>query len=119
MYQISELSNDGRKFIKTFDPRSVKLTWIPAHLAFYDDGQLFVSDWSRDRVYLLSSQLTDPRILLNRFRHHLIRPQRLCYVREKQKLIVGQTKQIGEPGVISVLSICKQGRSFEKSFQMT
>ena len=34
------------------------------HLSFDDDGRLFVADYRHNRVYLLSSQLTDPQILL-------------------------------------------------------
>ena len=68
VFQISELSIDGRNFIRTFDPRSVQSmnikNWDPRHLSFDDDGRSFVADYRHDRVYMLSSQLTDPRILL-------------------------------------------------------
>ena len=71
VYQISELSIDGRNFIRTFDPRSVQSmnikNWDPDHLSFDDDGRLFVVDHRHNRVYLLSSQLTDPQILLKRY----------------------------------------------------
>ena len=36
----------------------------PEHLSFDDDEHLFVVDYRHERVYLLSSQLTDPQILL-------------------------------------------------------
>ena len=102
VYQISELSIDGRNFIRTFDPRSVQSmnfkNWDPRHLSFDDDGHLFVADYRHERVYLLSSQLTDPQILLKTFQHQLLGLQRLVYVREKQQLIVGQAGSIGKPG---------------------
>ena len=112
VYQISELSIDGRNFIRTFDPRSVQSmnikNWNPSHLSFDDDGHLFITDLYLNRVYLLSSQLTDPQILLKMYKHRLSRPQRLCYVREKQQLIVGQIGWIGEPGRVSVFSVRPQ-----------
>ena len=109
VYQISELSIDGRNFIRTFDPRSVQSmnikNWDPYHLSFDDDGRLFVVDYRHARVYLLSSQLTDPQILLKKIQHQLLGPQRLCYVREKQQLIVGQTGSVGEPGRVCVFNV--------------
>ena len=109
VYQISELSIDGRNFIRTFDPRSVQSmnikNWDPHHLSFDDDGHLFVVDFRHDRVYLLSSQLTDPQILLKRIQHQLRGSHRLCYVREKQQLIVGQAGAVGEPGRVCVFNV--------------
>ena len=107
MYQISELSIDGLNFIRTFDPRSMNIkNWVPSHLSFDSDGHLFVANWCHRRVYLMSSQLTDPQILLRTAQHRLRGPQRLCYVREKQQLIMGQLGSIGEPGFVSVVSVC-------------
>ena len=112
VYQISELSIDGRNFIRTFDPRSVQSmnikNWEPFHISFDDDGHLFVPDFRHSIVYLLSSQLTDPRILLKSYQHQLDGPQRLCYVREKQQLIVGQTGLFGEPGHVGVFNVRSQ-----------
>ena len=96
-------------FIRTFDPLSGQSmnikNWKPSHLSFDDDGRLFVADFYHNRVYLLSSQLTDPQILLRRYQHQLLGPQRLCYVREKQQLIVGQTGLIGKPGRVCVFNV--------------
>ena len=112
VYQISELSIDGRNFIRTFDPRSVQSmnikNWDPRHLSFDDDGHLFVADYRHERVYLLSSQLTDPQILLKTFQHQLLGLQRLCYVREKQQLIVGQAGARGQPGRVCVFNVRPQ-----------
>ena len=82
--------------------------WDPKHLSFDDDGRLFVAEHRHARVYLLSSQLTDPRILLKQFQHQLVGPQRLCYVREKQQLIVGQIGWIDKPGLVSVFNVRPQ-----------
>ena len=84
--------------------------WEPEHLSFDDDGRLFVADYRHDRVYLLSSQLTDPQILLKTIQHQLRGPQRFCYVRlrEKQQLIVGQAGWIGEPGRVCVFNVRPQ-----------
>ena len=109
VYQICEMSIDGRNFIRTFDPRLVHsmnlLNWLPYHLAFDDDGHLFVADWGSDRIYLLSSQLTDPQILSKNYENLLEGPHRLCYIREKQQLIVGQTGGEGDPGFVSVFNV--------------
>ena len=113
VYQISEMSIDGRNFIRTFDPRSVQSisirNWKPGHLAFHDDDYLFVVDWERSGVYLLSPRLTDLEIMLKHYQYRLNGPHRLCYVREKQQLIVGQTGMIGEPGLVSVFCVLKSG----------
>ena len=111
-YQVSELSIDRKNFIRTFDPRSVKSmnikNWEPEHLSFDDDGRLFVVDLHHERVYLLSSQLTDPQILLKSDQHKLRGSHRLCYVREKQQLIVGRAGLIGDPGRVCVFNVRPQ-----------
>ena len=118
VYQISELSIDGMNFIRTFDPRSVRSmnikNWKPNHLSLDDDGQLFVADYHNHRVYLLSSQLSNPQILLKTFKHQLRLPQRLCYVREKQQLIVGLVGRIGEPGLVHVFNVRPQQHPMNK-----
>ena len=118
VYQISELSIDGRNFIRTFDPRSVQSmnikNWDPYHLSFDDDGRLFVADHRHERVYLLSSQLTNPQILLKMYQHQLRGPQRLCYVREKQQLIVGQTGETGQPGRVCLFNVRPQQHPMNK-----
>ena len=100
VYQISELSIDGRNFTRTFDPRSVqsmnkKKNWDPYHLSFDDDGRLFVADYRHHRVYLLSSQLTDPQILLKRIQHQLDGPQRLCLLRTREATVDRWSDRIG------------------------
>ena len=90
---ISEVSIDGRKIIRSFDPRSIESNelknWSPWHLSIDEDDNIFVTDSSNNRVVLLNPRLDKHQILLNRDQHQIVGLQRLCYVREKQMLIVG------------------------------
>ena len=90
---ISEFSIDGRKIIRTFDPRSIESNelkdWSPEHLSIDEDDNIFVADY-RNRVVLLNPRLDKHKILVNPDRHPINKPNRVCYVREKQMLIVGR-----------------------------
>ena len=112
VYQISELSTDGRNSIRTFEPRSIQSkinkNWKPTHLSFDDDDHLFVAGGCHNKVYFLSSQLKNPNILLTQYQHQLDGPHRLCYVREKQQLIVGHVGSGAKPGRVSVFNVCPQ-----------
>ena len=85
VFLISELSVDGRKFIRSFDPRSFASIgldgWIPRHLSIDEDGNIFIADLNKDRVVLLHSRWTDVQILLNRDQHSIESPYRFCYSR--------------------------------------
>ena len=93
VYLISEVSIDGRKIIRTFDPRSVESKewkdWSPRHLSIDEDDNIFVADRDNNRVVLLNPRLDEHQIIVNRDQHQIDGPLRLCYVREKQMLIVG------------------------------
>ena len=113
VFQISELSPDGKDFARTLG--SAEFTniehWKPSHIMFDEDGNFLVADGYHDRVYLINPELTDLRILINRYQHQLDGPKRLCYVPNKNQLIVGQTGSSREPGIVSVFSL----RSLRKS----
>ena len=102
VFLISELSSDGRNLIRTFDPQSVKKmnvkNWRPGYLSFGEGGNLFVADFRRQKVYLLNYELTDIQNLLKMHHPNSLIQMRLCYVREKHMLIIGQE------GVVSSLS---------------
>ena len=110
VFLISELSVDGRKFIRSFDPRSFASIgldgWKPVHLSIDEDGNIFIADYSNDLVVLLHSRWTDVQILLNRDQHSIESPTRLCYIREKQQLIVGQQRSGGSTDDVRVFNIC-------------
>ena len=110
VFLISELSVDGRKFIRSFDPRSfasIELDgWKPYHLSIDEDGNIFIADFNNDRVVLLNSRWTDVQILLNRDQHSIKSPLRLCYIREKQQLIVGQWRSGGSTDDVRVFNLC-------------
>ena len=105
---ISEVSIDGTKIIRSFDPRSIESNelkdWWPEHFSIDEDDNIFVADYDNDRVVLLNPQLDEHQILVNRDQHQIDEPQRLCYVREKQMLIVGQ---YGSPSSVSLFSLSK------------
>ena len=90
---ISEVSIDGTKIIRTFDHRSIESNeskdWSPVHLSIDEDDNIFVADFYNARVVLLNPRLDEHQILVNRDQHQIHGPYRLCYVREKQMLIVG------------------------------
>jgi hypothetical protein len=109
VYQISELSTDGSNVIRNFSPGSFGLpnidNWKPGYISIGVDGHLIVSDWRHDRVYLLSSHFTDLQIFVYENQQLLYGSRRLCYVPEKQQLIVGQTGPIGGPGLVSLFNV--------------
>ena len=88
---ISELSVDGRKFVRRFDPRSFALNcWMSYYISIDEDENIFLPDINNDRIVQLHSRWTDVQILLNRDQHSIESPRSLCYIQEKQQLIVGQ-----------------------------
>ena len=95
-YVISELSEDGTQFLRTFDLHSIDSiplnNWEPFHIAIGEDGNIFVADFSDNghEVFLLNSRLNRIEMELNHDRHQIDRPTRLCYVQTKHMLIVGQ-----------------------------
>ena len=95
---ISEVSIDGTKIIRTFDPRSIESNeskyWTPWHLSIDEDNNIFVADWPNNRVVLLNPRLDEHQILVNRDQHQIYGPYRLCYVRGKQMLIVGHESSV-------------------------
>ena len=99
LFMISELSSSGMTFIRSFDPRRIEANrlddWTPFHLSIDEDQNVFIADRHNDRVVRLNSRLTGFQILLNRDQHSIELPRRLCYVREKKQLIVGQEKRPG------------------------
>ena len=108
VFLISELSVDGRKFIRSFDPRSFASIgldgWVPYHSSIDEDGNIFIAD--PKNVVLLHSRWTDVQILLNRDQHSIESPRRLCYIREKQQLIVGQRRSGGSTDDVRGFNLC-------------
>ena len=66
VHLISEVSIDGTKIIRSFDPRSIELNelkdWSPRHLSIYEDDNIFVADFRNDRVVLLNPRLDEHQI---------------------------------------------------------
>ena len=102
---ISEVSIDGTKIIRTFDPRLIDSkiwSWRLPHLSINEHDNIFVADFENDRVVLLNPRLDEHQILVNRDEHQIREPTRLCYVREKQMLIVGHR---GSSSSVSLFSV--------------
>ena len=115
---ITELSIDGKHFIRTFQILSFTSmdidNWEPQHLSFDEFGNLFVVDFRHAKVYLLNPQSGDTKILAHR--HQLVGPNRLCYIREQQQLLVGRVGYGWRPGLVSVLNL-KTSDSHERAKQ--
>ena len=99
-FKVGELSINGEYFIRSFDPRSVGMkrlyySWTPYHLSIDEAGNIFCADLNNARVVQLNSRLSDVQILLSRVQHSIESPLRICYVDEKQQLIVCQRKSSG------------------------
>ena len=106
VHLISEVSIDGTKIIRTFDPRSTESKeWRPRHLSIDEDDNLLFIDSNSDRVVLLNPRLDKHQILVNRDKHQIVGQERLCYVREKHMLIVGHRDP---PTLVSLYSLSKQ-----------
>ena len=99
LFLISELSGDEVTIIRSFDPQENGKTgvkyWTPDYIPIDEDENIFIADVDNNRIVLLNSRWTDFHILLNRDQHSIELPRRLCYVRGKQKLIVGQYRKPG------------------------
>ena len=93
---ISQVSIGGSKIIRSFDPRSIEsndlVNWLPRHLSIDEDDNIFVADLNYNRIVLLNPRLDKHQILVNR--DQVDGPRRLCYVREKQMLIAGQSSSV-------------------------
>ena len=78
--------------------------WLPRHLAIDEDGKIFVADVNNQRLFLFNSELGNIRIIMDEGVHKIDKPTRLCYIREKQQLIVGQWSMLdsNSPTVTSV-----------------
>ena len=108
VYLISEVSIDGTKIIRSFDHRSIESNeskdWLPRHFSIDEDDNIVASDLNNGRVVLLNPRLDEHQILVNRDQHQIDEPRRLCYVREKQMLIVGHGRS---PSSVSLFSLSK------------
>ena len=102
---VGEMTLKG-EIIREFDLQSIEsivnLDWWPEYLAMDENNDIFVADVSCNRILLLNSQLNDCKVLIAGsaeckdkpyVRHQLDQPWRLCYVSEKDYLIVGQWKE--------------------------
>ena len=93
-YLIGELSSDGMNIIRSFDLTSFESE--PSYecklqyLSMDEDRYIFIADYENNRVVQLNPSLHDFRIFLNNDQHRIEFPRRICYVREKQQLIVYQ-----------------------------
>ena len=110
VFLIRELSVDGRNFIRSFDHRSIESKrldyWTPYYLSIDEEKNIFIADHNNDRVVLLNSRLTDFQILLNRDQHSIESPWTVCYVREKQQLIVGRGGRSNLTYDVRVFNLC-------------
>ena len=102
-YFINETGYDG-EVTKTFDltanvPLS-KQDILGSHMAEDGYGRVFVADSNNSRVLILNSSLTQCKTLVS-----VADPYRLCYVKDKQLLIVGQWS----PACLSIIRLNKQG----------
>ena len=92
---IGEMSANG-EMIRTLDLKSanpdLELDW-PQHLAIDEKNRIFMTDYNREEVIMVDPELKTAKIVFDSESTGLIGPIRLCYIREKQQLIVGQVGQ--------------------------
>ena len=108
LHMISEVTINGTKIIRSIDHTSIgsneSKDWWPSHLSIDEDDNIFVADFNNDRIVLWNPRSDEHRILVKRDQHQIVGPWRLCYVREKQMLIVGH----GRPSSsVSLFSLSK------------
>ena len=89
-FWIIILSGDGKKVIRSLDP---KLGSVLTNLGVFgfdidEDGQIFVADYGRNNVICLNSNLTDYRVILRRCRETTYYPCNVVYISEKRQLLV-------------------------------
>ena len=100
-FWITEINDNGDvlRSHKSFD--EVDLNW-PSHLAIESEDKVFISDQENDRILMLDSSVEGSkasRVVLTSL--SVVKPARVCYVGEENKLIVGQ---VGNNNLISVFS---------------
>ena len=87
---ISILSIDG-EVLRNFDPNvfeSIRQNpWYPKYFAIKENGDIFVIDSERGRVFLFNSRLSDYQLISYNDRR-LERPTRIVYIKEKEQLLV-------------------------------
>ena len=87
---ISILSTDG-EVIRKFDPNvfeSIRQNpWSPDYFAIKENGDIFIMDGERGRIYWFNSQLTDYQ-LISCNDHAVDCPQRIVYVKDRGQLLV-------------------------------
>ena len=118
VYLISELSSDGKQFIRTFDLRSIKsiqfLNWLPSHLSIGDGDVVFLADCSDgNRVLQMDSRWMTVQVLLNKDQHQIDLPSRIIHHREKRQLIVGHCGKSllsFRPAIVSVFNLTSSRR---------
>ena len=86
-----------------------RLDWMIGCLVIYRSMKMeniFIADHNNGRVVVLHSRWTDVQILSNRDQHLIESPRRLCYIQEKQQLIVGQRRSGGSTDDVRVFNLC-------------
>jgi len=72
----------------------------PIRLALDNEGRVFVTDWCGRRLVLLDPQLGSDRILLGQDQGEAHEPQRICYIAETGRLMVGM-----DTGAVDIYSV--------------
>ena len=85
--QVVEVDGDGR-IISVYNDQQ-QLT-LPCHLSIDSEGKMFIADFNKQHILLLTSDLQLDRVLLDTQHNQLVKqPSRLFYGQQTQQLLVG------------------------------
>ena len=91
-WSVSELSGSGDEIL-SLNPSLLDLKW-PQHMSIDDRDRLLISDYDREEVIMVDFQKITSRVMFDSRKDNLIGPTRLCFVQEKQQLVVGGVGEI-------------------------
>jgi len=100
-YLIAELSAKG-EIIRRLTPTQAGVRCWPRHLAIDKRDNLFIADYDNNRVIVMDTRTGVSQTLLTSEEHGVRSPNRLCYIQDKQCLVVGQ---FTSPGSMSVFEV--------------
>jgi len=93
-YHVSEVSNEGQVLRQFSGPLGYSpLTWS-CHIAIDSQGNIFVADYGNHRILLLDTQLALHHVIIDKFHHGSVRPERLCYIEQSGQLLVVLNKRV-------------------------
>ena len=105
VYFLQEISGEGevlRSFESTYDNESI----TPFHLAVDSKDNILCCDALRKAVFILDPEWKEPKMLLTEEKHDVKEPERLCFVPEKNLLVIETDHQWFQSSIFNPCRLC-------------